>query len=280
MQRGRVLGILASARVASASEAGGLALGDFDITNPFWIAIVAGGGLIALCLLLILVCRYGRACLMHFCLGRPFYCCCCFCVECCGCCLGFKRADPDTGSQEKALVKQKLIQAQLQGQPKQKGVMSLFQKSKPTAETVPVPDEMHLPKGVQRAADALASAELETPREKKLCKQLSLSIMQPSASGLTSKASFEAYGLKLGRDHIEYMRTETTDPRRPGQERMTRFKLPLDQVTAVAAMNDPLSWTLFVENGTTYEFRADSQANRQAWVEAICSRLRENDINP
>ena len=46
-----------------------------------------------------------------------------------------------------------------------------------------------------------------------------------------------------------------------------RSRLHLIDVTAVAAMNDPLAWTLFVEDGATYEFRAETAETRQ-----VCSR--------
>ena len=44
-------------------------------------------------------------------------------------------------------------------------------------------------------------------------------------------------------------------------------------------MNDPQAWTLFFSDGSTWEFRAESTEARQVWVDAICTRLRDSDLN-
>ena len=49
-------------------------------------------GIIAGVVLFCILCFcFGRRVLMRYCLGRPYYCCCCPCIELCGCCQGFKR---------------------------------------------------------------------------------------------------------------------------------------------------------------------------------------------
>lgn len=73
--------------------------------------------------------------------------------------------------------------------------------------------------------------------------------------------------MALGDDYIEYTQPGRSDPQR----------FSLANVTAVAAMNDPQAWTLFFSDGSTCEFRAEGPTARQAWVDAICKRLRAND---
>jgi len=118
------------------------------------------------------------------------------------------------------------------------------------------------------ASDALAAADLDAPTG--LSKTLHLNIKPPIAEGdeqRPAKLSFESRGMTLGNDYIQYTQ--------PGRSDAQRFLLA--KVTAVAAMNDPQAWTLFFSDGSTCEFRAESPSARQAWVDAICKRLRSND---
>ena len=52
---------------------------------------VLAGIIVGVVLFCILCFCFGRRVLMRYCLGRPYYCCCCPCIELCGCCQGFKR---------------------------------------------------------------------------------------------------------------------------------------------------------------------------------------------
>lgn len=62
-------------------------------------------GIVGVVVLCILCFCFGRRVLMRFCLGRPYYCCCCPCIEVCGCCQGFK---PDSWLHTSCLTKDRV----------------------------------------------------------------------------------------------------------------------------------------------------------------------------
>jgi len=97
----------------------------------------------------------------------------------------------------------------------------------------------------------------------------------------TRGGAYHEKKLELGGDYLQY--ANPTDakgkPRRSsmgqklrGKEPSTRLKL--SEVAAVAAMEDPLSWSLMMKDGTSYEFKADSADSRQTWVRGVQERMR------
>ena len=87
--------------------------------------------------------------------------------------------------------------------------------------------------------------------------------------------------LELGGDYIMYenpsnpagkKRKSTIGQKLRGKEPSTR--LQLSQVAAVAAMEEPLSWSLMMRDGTSYEFKAESKEARNTWVKGVQERMR------
>ena len=97
----------------------------------------------------------------------------------------------------------------------------------------------------------------------------------------TRGGSYHEKKLELGGDYIRYANPSDAKgkPKRSSMGQKLRGKEPstklkLSEVAAVAAMEDPLSWSLTMKDGTTYEFKADSADSRQTWVRGVQERMR------
>ena len=97
----------------------------------------------------------------------------------------------------------------------------------------------------------------------------------------TRGGSYHEKKLELGGDYIQYANPSDAKgkPKRSSMGQKLRGKEPstklkLSEVAAVAAMEDPLSWSLMMKDGTNYEFKADSADSRQTWVRGVQERMR------
>lgn len=105
----------------------------------------------------------------------------------------------------------------------------------------------------------------------------------------TRGGSYHEKKLELGVDYIKNKRVDYIQyanpsdakgkPKRSSMGQKLRGKEPstklkLSEVAAVAALEDPLSWSLTMKDGTTYEFKADSADSRQTWVRGVQERMR------
>merc|ERR1712205_262218 len=97
--------------------------------------------------------------------------------------------------------------------------------------------------------------------------KLKITVTTPSKDGTSEeKTTFEAHDAEMGPSHIAYTTAR-------GRE-----KLDLIKVTALAGMlNDPKAWTVFINDGSTYQLSVESSDARQAWVDGILERLRHQD---
>ena len=294
-----------------------------------FVVVVVISVVVSLALLILCFC-FGRRLCLRFCLGRPYYCCCCPCVELCGCCLDFKLPDDALAAQEKeealqrkmrantVLTQKKLLEAQRasegsSAQPQSRGLLASMFATRAKRSTgrgrvdpggargggggggywfcagsSPGPQGADGPFGVQFAADPSSSAG-------GLTTTLTISVFYKAegdkegggakdARDATDQAarkrvSFEAANVQLGGTFLEYTiaRVNFCSASDEGPAVGAKEQLRLSHVTAVALINEPSAWTLFLSDGRTFELRADSAASRQKWIDAICERLQANE---